>query len=50
MINKNITTNINDKVAEITLNRPERMNAISLELLKDLKAVLLEALIFSEKP
>ena len=42
MINKNITININDKVAEITLNRPERMNAISLELLKDLKAVLLD--------
>ena len=28
---------IKDQVAIITLNRPERMNAISLELLKDLK-------------
>ena len=37
MINKNIIINIDDKVAEITLNRPERMNAITLELLKDLK-------------
>jgi enoyl-CoA hydratase len=37
MINQNITINIDDKVAEITLNRPERMNAISLDLLKDLK-------------
>ena len=37
MINQNNNNNIDDKVAEITLNRPERMNAISLDLLKDLK-------------
>ena len=41
MINKNIIINIDAKVAEITLNRPERMNAITLELLKDLKEELI---------
>ena len=41
MINKSIIINIDDKVAEITLNRPERMNAITLELLKDLKEELI---------
>jgi len=41
MINKNIIINIDAKVAEITLNRPERMNAITLELLKNLKEELI---------
>lgn len=38
---QNIIININDKVAEIILNRPERMNAITIDLLKELKDALL---------
>ena len=38
---KNIITNINDKIAEITLNRPERMNAITIDLLEELKNELI---------
>ena len=38
---QNIIININDKIAEITLNRPERMNAITTELLEELKNALL---------
>ena len=38
---QNIIININDKVAEIILNRPERMNAITTELLEELKNALL---------
>src|SRR6056300_1298856 len=34
---QNINIQINDKIAEITLNRPERMNAITVDLLKELK-------------
>ena len=37
---QNIIININDKVAEIILNRPERMNAITIDLLKELKDAL----------
>ena len=40
-MNKNIKINISDKIAEITLNRPERMNAITIDLLKELKDALL---------
>ena len=36
-MNKNIKINISDKVAEIILNRPERMNAITIDLLQELK-------------
>ena len=38
---QNVIININDKVAEIILNRPERMNAITIDLLKELKDALL---------
>ena len=38
---QNIIININDNVAEIILNRPERMNAITIDLLKELKDALL---------
>ena len=38
---KNIIVNIDDKIAEIILNRPERMNAITVDLLKELKEQLI---------
>ena len=38
---QNIIININDKVAEIILNRPERMNAITIDLLQELKDELI---------
>ena len=40
-MNRNIKININNKIAEITLNRPERMNAITIDLLKELKDELI---------
>ena len=40
-MSKNIIVHINDKIAEITLNRPERMNAITVDLLKELKDELI---------
>lgn len=40
-MSQNITIQINDKIAEITLNRPERMNAITVDLLKELKSELI---------
>ena len=40
-MNKNIKININNKIAEITLNRPERMNAITIDLLQELKGELI---------
>ena len=40
-MNKNIKINISDKVAEIILNRPERMNAITIDLLQELKDELI---------
>ena len=38
---KNIIINIDNKIAEITLNRPERMNSITIELLKELESQLI---------
>jgi enoyl-CoA hydratase/carnithine racemase len=38
---KNIIIKLNYKIAEITLNRPERMNAITIDLLKELKDELI---------
>jgi len=40
-MNKNIIVEINNKIAEITLNRPERMNAITVDLLHELKKELI---------
>ena len=40
-MSKNIIVHINDKIAEITLNRPERMNAITVDLLQELKDELI---------
>ena len=40
-MNKNIKINISNKIAEITLNRPERMNAITVDLLQELKDELI---------
>ena len=37
----NIITTIDNKIAEITLNRPERMNAITIDLLEELKNELI---------
>jgi enoyl-CoA hydratase/carnithine racemase len=41
IVNKNIIVTIDNKIAEITLNRPERMNAITVDLLKELKNELI---------
>jgi len=40
MNDENLTFDVEDGVATIALNRPEKRNALSLELLKELSALL----------
>jgi enoyl-CoA hydratase/carnithine racemase len=42
-MNNNILTEYSDKILTITLNRPEKLNALSPNLLQELKAELDEA-------
>ena len=41
--NEHLTFEVRERVARITLNRPDRRNALSWEMLSELRAALLEA-------